>query len=223
LLEFGTSGSEAGAASGAITVAIGSNAGAVAVDAAEPFESVIAMVTPEWHKLSIWHGTIRFFPLLPTETCAESRRALADRAGMKINARFPERGGASAGPIREFKCCRSDYAEAIELQAIVRRHPDFLCGIAAIGRQAAFAMIQLTRLNNQLLVVNSDLIKFVEKSPDTVLTLVTGEKIIVSETVDAVLEKIAEFRRSVTRAANPAVISALEAIKPDPHKEKGTG
>ncbi len=37
-------------------------------------------------------------------------------------------------------------------------------------------MIKLTRLNNQPLVVNSDLIKCVENAPDTVLTLVTGEK-----------------------------------------------
>ena len=37
-------------------------------------------------------------------------------------------------------------------------------------------MIQLTRLNNHPLIVNSDLIKLVETAPDTVLTLVTGEK-----------------------------------------------
>jgi flagellar protein FlbD len=58
-------------------------------------------------------------------------------------------------------------------------------------------MIQLTRLNNQPLVVNSDLIKFLEKSPDTVLTLVTGEKIIVRETSEEVLQKIVAFRRAV--------------------------
>jgi flagellar protein FlbD len=58
-------------------------------------------------------------------------------------------------------------------------------------------MIQLTRLNNQLLVVNSDLIKFLEKSPDTVLTLVTGEKIVVRETSEEVLAKIIAFRRDI--------------------------
>ena len=42
-------------------------------------------------------------------------------------------------------------------------------------------MIRLTRLNNQALTVNSDLIKFVEQSPDTLITLVTGEKIVVRE------------------------------------------
>ena len=58
-------------------------------------------------------------------------------------------------------------------------------------------MIQLTRLNNHPLVVNSDLIKFLEKSPDTVLTLVTGEKIVVRETSEEVLAKIIAFRQSI--------------------------
>ena len=84
-------------------------------------------------------------------------------------------------------------------------------------------MIQLTRLNNQLLVVNSDLIKFVEKSPDTVLTLVTGEKVIVSESVAFVLEKITEFRRSILRPGEPQASPAIEALKADPNRQKGTG
>lgn len=58
-------------------------------------------------------------------------------------------------------------------------------------------MIRLTRLNNQSLTVNSDLIKFVEQSPDTLITLVTGEKIVVRESVDEVLARLIEFRRSV--------------------------
>jgi flagellar protein FlbD len=58
-------------------------------------------------------------------------------------------------------------------------------------------MIQLTRLNNHPLMVNSDLIKFVEKAPDTVLTLVSGEKIVVLETSQQVLEKIVEYRRAI--------------------------
>ncbi len=58
-------------------------------------------------------------------------------------------------------------------------------------------MIQLTRLNSSPLTVNSDLIKFVEQAPDTVITLVTGEKIIVRENAQEVLDRIVEFRRSV--------------------------
>jgi flagellar protein FlbD len=58
-------------------------------------------------------------------------------------------------------------------------------------------MIRLTRLNNQALTVNSDLIKFVEQSPDTLITLVTGEKIVVRESAEDVLASIIEFRRLV--------------------------
>jgi flagellar protein FlbD len=58
-------------------------------------------------------------------------------------------------------------------------------------------MIQLTRLNSHPLVVNSDLIKFVEQSPDTLITLVNGEKIVVRESAQDVLERVVQFRRSV--------------------------
>jgi len=56
-------------------------------------------------------------------------------------------------------------------------------------------MIKLTRLNNQPLMVNSDLIKFIENTPDTVITLITGEKVVVLETAKEVLEEIIKFRR----------------------------
>jgi len=74
-------------------------------------------------------------------------------------------------------------------------------------------MIRLTRLNNHPLVVNSDLIKLVENAPDTVLTLVTGEKMVVLESIDEVIQKIIDFRRKiladlplqVVRSASPVV------------------
>jgi len=58
-------------------------------------------------------------------------------------------------------------------------------------------MIQLTRLNSHPLAVNSDLIKFVEQAPDTVITLVNGDKIVVRESAQDVLERVVQFRRSV--------------------------
>ena len=58
-------------------------------------------------------------------------------------------------------------------------------------------MIRLTRLNNQPLIVNSDLIKFIEQAPDTFVTLTTGEKIVVREKSSEVVDRIVEFRRSV--------------------------
>lgn len=64
-------------------------------------------------------------------------------------------------------------------------------------------MIQLTRLNNHPLVVNSDLIKFVEQAPDTVITLVNGDKIVVRERAQDVLERVVQFRRSVLQGITP--------------------
>ncbi len=58
-------------------------------------------------------------------------------------------------------------------------------------------MIALTRLNGSQLVVNSDLIELVEASPDTVLTLTTGRKLVVVETVDEVIGRAREYRRSL--------------------------
>ena len=60
-------------------------------------------------------------------------------------------------------------------------------------------MIRLTRLNNRPLVVNSELIKFIENAPDTVITLVTGEKIVVLETAEEVMARIVEYRRRLGR------------------------
>ncbi len=58
-------------------------------------------------------------------------------------------------------------------------------------------MIRLTRLNNQQIAVNSDLIKSVESKPDTVITLVTGEKMLVHESVEDVICRVIEFRRAI--------------------------
>src|SRR5271166_287098 len=55
-------------------------------------------------------------------------------------------------------------------------------------------MIQLTRLNGIPIVLNSDLIKTAEASPDTMLTLIKGEKIIVHESCEEVTERVLAYR-----------------------------
>ena len=55
-------------------------------------------------------------------------------------------------------------------------------------------MIELTRLNGRPMVVNSDLIKSAEASPDTMLTLINGEKLIVREEISDVVERILVYR-----------------------------
>jgi flagellar protein FlbD len=77
-------------------------------------------------------------------------------------------------------------------------------------------MIRLTRLNNQALTVNSDLIKFVEQSPDTLITLVTGEKLVVRESAEEVLARLIEFRRSVLQGLSFAWdSSSLHTLLPE--------
>jgi uncharacterized protein YlzI (FlbEa/FlbD family) len=58
-------------------------------------------------------------------------------------------------------------------------------------------MIQLTRLNKHAIGVNSDLIKFIENAPDTMITLLTGEKLLVLESFEEILERIVTFRQRV--------------------------
>lgn len=55
-------------------------------------------------------------------------------------------------------------------------------------------MIFLTRFDGTEVVVNCDLIVTVEKIPDTVLTLTTGDRIMVREPVEEVVERAVSFR-----------------------------
>ena len=55
-------------------------------------------------------------------------------------------------------------------------------------------MIELTRLNGRPMMLNSDLIKTAEASPDTMLTLINGEKLIVREEIAEVVERVLAYR-----------------------------
>lgn len=58
-------------------------------------------------------------------------------------------------------------------------------------------MIKVVRLNGRELVVNAELIQFVESTPDTVITLSTKEKILVKESVDGIIDKVINYRRLI--------------------------
>ena len=75
-------------------------------------------------------------------------------------------------------------------------------------------MIELTRLNGHKLFVNCDLLKFAEALPDTVLTLVTGEKIVVLEDCEQVVTLACRHRAAILAAAWPATPAALGALLP---------
>jgi flagellar protein FlbD len=55
-------------------------------------------------------------------------------------------------------------------------------------------MIELTRLNGRPMVLNGDLVKTAEASPDTMLTLINGEKLIVREEIGEVVERVLAYR-----------------------------
>ncbi|HMD48499.1 MAG TPA: flagellar FlbD family protein [Bryobacteraceae bacterium] len=58
-------------------------------------------------------------------------------------------------------------------------------------------MIQLTRLNHVPLIVNADLIEHVEVTPDTVVALTTGQKFLVLESAEDVVDKVLQYRRAI--------------------------
>ena len=58
-------------------------------------------------------------------------------------------------------------------------------------------MIQVTRLNGREFVVNAELIKFAEETPDTVITLVHDEKLLVKESVEEVVLRVVAYRREL--------------------------
>ncbi|MEP0827214.1 MAG: flagellar FlbD family protein [Candidatus Zixiibacteriota bacterium] len=64
-------------------------------------------------------------------------------------------------------------------------------------------MIKVTRLNNSEIVINDDLIEFVESIPDTIISLTDGKKIMVKETPDEIIKRVANFRRLVAGIDSP--------------------
>lgn len=71
-------------------------------------------------------------------------------------------------------------------------------------------MIRLTRLNHVSIMLNSDLIEHIDVTPDTVITLTTGQILRVRETAEEVVDRIVEFRRRVfAPQEEPAVLAQL--------------
>jgi flagellar protein FlbD len=60
-------------------------------------------------------------------------------------------------------------------------------------------MIRITRLNHTPMILNSDLIEHIEMTPDTVIALTSGQKYMVLETTDEIIERVVSFRQSLVR------------------------
>jgi flagellar protein FlbD len=74
------------------------------------------------------------------------------------------------------------------------------------------AMIELTRLNGTPMLLNSDLIKTAEASPDTMLTLINGEKLIVREQLSEVLDRVLAYR-AILLAIVARKLSPVDALR----------
>ncbi len=60
-------------------------------------------------------------------------------------------------------------------------------------------MITVTRLNGKPIVVNAELVRSVEENPDTTITLINGDHIIVQERMAVIVDKAVEYGRSLRR------------------------
>lgn len=67
-------------------------------------------------------------------------------------------------------------------------------------------MIHLTRINHVPLVLNSDLIEHLEVTPDTVIAMTTGQKFLVLESADEVIQKVIEFRHFIAGRLPPVAV-----------------
>jgi flagellar protein FlbD len=58
-------------------------------------------------------------------------------------------------------------------------------------------MIEVTRLNNSIFFINPDMIVTLEATPDTVITLTNGEKLIVKESPAAIIDRFVHLKRRI--------------------------
>ena len=58
-------------------------------------------------------------------------------------------------------------------------------------------MIILTKINHAPIAVNSDLIEYIEETPDTVITLTNNEKVVVNESMSEIVQKVVQYRRQI--------------------------
>jgi len=84
-------------------------------------------------------------------------------------------------------------------------------------------MIKLTRLGGESFVLNAELIRYVETRPDTFITLTSGERVVVLETMDEVVRRAIDYQRSKHLFPPPAGGPGLGASAPAGSAVLGAG
>lgn len=69
-------------------------------------------------------------------------------------------------------------------------------------------MIKLTHLDGEAFILNADLIRYVEARPDTFITLTSGERLVVAESMDEVLRRAVAYQQAKHLIPSPAPPSA---------------
>ena len=72
-----------------------------------------------------------------------------------------------------------------------------LFSLSVKNKERMSTMIEVTRLNGTQILVNADLIKLVEETPDTVITFTTGRKIIVKESRQQIKSLVKSYKREI--------------------------
>lgn len=75
-------------------------------------------------------------------------------------------------------------------------------------------MIKLTRLDGEPFVLNAEMIRYVEKRPDTFITLTTGERIIVGESMDDVVDRAIRYQQQKHWMPISSVVAAASHMPP---------
>ena len=75
-------------------------------------------------------------------------------------------------------------------------------------------MILLTKINRAPIVVNSDLIEFIEETPDTVITLTNNDRVVVQEGLSEIIRKVVEYRRMIAGLVATESDRQLRCVEP---------
>ena len=74
-------------------------------------------------------------------------------------------------------------------------------------------MIKLTRLGGEAFILNAELIRYVEARPDTFITLTTGDRLVVAESMDEVLRRAVAYQQAKHMIPPPARPLPAEGLR----------
>lgn len=74
-------------------------------------------------------------------------------------------------------------------------------------------MIKVTRINDSILYINPDLIEFLEETPDTVISMTTGKKLLVLEAIPEIQERILAYKKEIFKQFPAEVHRGINEVK----------